>query len=63
MSRSYRKPYITQKNKKWAKQRAAKKVRKAADMGNNSYYKKIYESWDINEFRLYYPKDEKICRT
>lgn len=57
MSRSYRKyPCRTEqsscryikKKKRWA----SRKVRHAKDVPNFGGYKKIYESWDINDFSL-----------
>jgi hypothetical protein len=57
MSRSYRKPYWTEGyggvHRRIAKRQAAKQVRKAKFVGNSAYYKRLYNSWDICDFKIY----------
>ncbi len=57
MSRSYRKAYWTQgyggQGRSLAKREASKKIRKARDVGNFGSYKRIYNSWDICDFKFY----------
>lgn len=66
MSRSYRKPYWTQGYggvwRRFAKRQAAKKVRKADFVGNSAYYKRLYNSWDICDFRFHARGNERIWR-
>lgn len=70
MSRSYRKPWITNQGRsKWkAKRAASQAVRKVSleELGSGCNYKKHYCSWDITDYRYpcdpsweYYPK---CCR-
>ena len=60
MSRSYRQPYWTQGyGGKWrclAKRQATKRVRRA-HVGNGRYYKRIYDSWSICDFKFLEPAD------
>jgi hypothetical protein len=59
MSRSIRKPYWTEgyggKWRSFSKRQASKKVRQTKFIGNNAYYKRIYESWDICDFKFLEP--------
>ncbi len=67
MSRSYRKPYWTQgyggRWRKFAKKTAAKRVRRAKIIGDETYYKRLYNSWDICDFKFHEPEgNEGIWR-
>ena len=57
MSRSFRKPILTDgykgnKRKQFEKNQANKRVRKSKDIPNGKEYKKIYNSWDICDFKI-----------
>ncbi len=58
MSRSYKntpvfKPY-SRLNSKWYKRQAGKKVRRADyGLGKSKRYRKIFETWDICDYRFY----------
>lgn len=59
MSRSFKKPYVTEKNKRQAKRAANKRVRQAqytAKLRKNKdkQYKKLYCSWNITDWRIYF---------
>jgi hypothetical protein len=62
MSRSERKPVWTLgyggKYRKKAK-KAANQAVKDADVPSGSAYKKVYNSWDIVDYKSYDPKPEK----
>lgn len=67
MSRSYRKPYWTQgyggRWRKAAKRMAAKKVRKEKLVADDSFYKRLYNSWDICDFKFFeYQNDKKLWK-
>jgi len=57
MSRSYRKPYWTEgyggARRQFAKRQAAKRVRKTFDLADSAHYKRLYNSWDICDFKIY----------
>lgn len=58
MSRSYKKTPIIKDNgrsKKWSKRQANKVVRKSNDIANYMQYKKAYDSWDVCDWKDYYP--------
>lgn len=63
MSRSYRKnPYTTDQqggNVRWRKRKAARKVRKAKEVGDGKEYRKHSNSWDIRDWSFYDPKRAK----
>ena len=58
MSRSYKKNVVwTQgqsrsKNRKWWKREANKKVRKYKSIPNGKSYKRIYDSWNICDWKF-----------
>lgn len=60
MSRSYRKPYITDgyggKRRQFYKRYANKKVRRTVVIANGGAYKKVSCSWDICDYKIYYSK-------
>ena len=63
MSRSYKKVPITKDNYggKTGKRFANKAVRRKKDeLFKGKDYKKVYNSYDINDYISYYPKDEAI---
>jgi hypothetical protein len=62
MSRSYRKPYFTETRKRWAKRKASKAVRRRKDLSDGASYKKVYESWNITDFRYECPYEKKLHR-
>lgn len=53
MSRSYRQPYYVSggTGKKYYKRFANKKVRRYNGVSDHKFYKKIYESWDICDYK------------
>lgn len=60
MSRSYKRTPICKdgnKSKKFGKRQANKKIRKTAGLsGKSNNYKKIYESWNVCDYRIYSDK-------
>jgi len=54
MSRSYKKNPVTKStnSKKFAKRQSNKRVRKA-DVDNGGSFKKLFESWEINDYVTY----------
>lgn len=70
MSRSYRKTPILKdggRSSKYNKQLANRHIRRKANrdvysdhIGSNSFYKKMYESWEINDYISRYTLDEAI---
>jgi hypothetical protein len=77
MSRSRKKPYITDQNSGkpqygLAKRFANRKVRRenkkavegdeAAELHSGNEYKKVSESWDIRDWSFHLPKDKKAFR-
>lgn len=66
MSRSYsRFAVITDYGRNytsWAKRQASKKVRRTCGIDNGGAYKKVYESWDIRDFRFFYTEKELARR-
>jgi hypothetical protein len=64
MSNSVRQPYWTEgygSKRKLRKRRANKKVRKS-DVASGGAYKKVYDSWDICDYRTYDPESERVRR-
>lgn len=68
MSRSWKKPYIKiprgGKEKSFYKRYANKKVRKypiTEQLGHNGY-KRVFSSWEINDYICYYPEEPKAYR-
>jgi hypothetical protein len=53
MSRSYKHSFIVteKKRKRWWKRQASKAVRRT-DVHDYGTYRKVYDSWNINEFRF-----------
>lgn len=68
MSRSYRKPYLTdqQTNRTGrvplAKRKANRAVRKAKDVADGKAYRKESNPWDIRDWSFYDPKNPKAHR-
>ena len=63
MSRSYKKTPVVKDNfgGKTGKRLANKKVRKLKnELFKGGEYKKVYESWDINDYISYYTLEEAI---
>ena len=56
MSRSYRKPCITDtygsNYRIWAKRQANKKIRRSKNVPDGKAYRKFFESWDINDYKF-----------
>lgn len=62
MARSYRKPYVTDyyKGKRKVKRLASKAVRRfKGEVNNGSWFKRLFQSWDIDDFGWYTPTWEK----
>lgn len=61
MSRSYKKPYVKSGCCKGGKRAANKKVRKYRITLNGGLFKKLYESWNIVDYKVYYdvPKNRR----
>lgn len=54
MSRSFKKhPVVTDRNNKWAKKDANRRIRKLEDLGSGNEYKKHYPSWDICDYKFW----------
>jgi hypothetical protein len=54
MSRSYKKhPVCTDHHDKWRKKLANKLVRRQSELYQNNSYKKLYDSWDICDYKFY----------
>ena len=61
MSRSYKKhPVVTDRNNKWAKKDANKKVRNTEDISNGNNYKKHYCSWNICDYKFWINKFDEF---
>lgn len=64
MSRSYRKPYVTDgykgsKKKQYYKKLANNVVGKAQDVPDGNAYRKFFETWEIRDYHWYEnPKSE-----
>lgn len=54
MSRSYRKTPIVKDHRKGAKREANKAVRRKWNLDSGGAYKRVYEQWDISDWRLAY---------
>jgi hypothetical protein len=56
MSRSKRAPIVTEgyggKARKIAKKQAARSVRASGEVADGSTYKKLFQSWDICDFKI-----------
>lgn len=65
MSRSRRKPYITDQQHSngtsWKKRKANKAVRKS-EVSDGKNYRKVSDSWDIRDWSFYVPEDPKAKR-
>ncbi len=57
MSRSYRKPIITQsyggKHRGYAKNQANRLIRRTKDVPNGKAYRRFYNPWDICDWRMF----------
>lgn len=66
MSRSRRKPWVKdgykRPGKKIPKRTANHKVRKTESIANGKAYKKVYDSWNICDYRWYEPNNDKLKR-
>lgn len=59
MSRSYKKnPFVKEKNKRYWKRQANRRVRKT-NCANGGFYKKLYNSWNITDWRFRLKEDKK----
>jgi len=63
MTHSIKKPYLTEQgNKKYWKHVANKLIRNREDIPNGSSYKRLYDSWNITDYRFYCPEELKATR-
>lgn len=65
MSKSYRKPYIRDcyKSAKDIANRTIRQRMKAIDYSvNPSYYKRMYDRYDIYDYNIYFPDDKRNWR-
>lgn len=64
MSRSYRKPYWTQgygkPNRQFRKRQANHRVARTKDVANNGGYRKLYNHWDIVDWKIYDKTSRKV---
>ena len=61
MSRSYKKhPFVKDPANKFMKRYANKKVRRTPNIPNGKAYKKVFESWDISDWRWWWDKQTAI---
>lgn len=63
MSRSYRKPWITDgygtKWRRYAKKEANRKVRRHDDVPNGKAYRKVSDPWSICDYKFFISKADK----
>lgn len=64
MSRSFKKNLILKDSsgnsyRKWAKRQANKKVRKTKKVANGKQYRKVFETWDINDYVCHWDSSMK----
>jgi hypothetical protein len=56
MSRSYREPWFVDNYgssyKKWVKRQASKTVRRAKDVPEGNAYRKLFDSWNICDYKM-----------
>ena len=66
MSRSYSRYAVVtdygRRHTRWAKRQASKKVRRTCGIDDGGAYKKIYESWDIRDYRFFHSAKELARR-
>lgn len=66
MSRSRRAPWWTCGYggiyRRFAKRQANKRIRKLLDIIGGCYYKRLYCSWDICDYKFYEPENKKVRR-
>ena len=63
MSRSAKKPIYKDRAPKEIKRKAQRRVRKTdEEISSGSNYKKLFNSWDLCDFKFYVPKDKKAYR-
>jgi len=56
MSRSYKKPYVTDsRHGRWKDKRFAQKAARHADIDGGNHYRKVYQSYDICDWVWYAP--------
>lgn len=61
MSRSYKKhPIVKDPAGKYMKRFANKKVRRTKDIPNGKAYRKVFETWDISDFRWIWSREKAI---
>jgi hypothetical protein len=61
MSRSYKKhPFVKDPANKFMKRYANKKVRRTPNIPNGKAYKKVFESWDISDWRWWWNEQNAI---
>ena len=58
MSRSYRKPWVTDgykgsRTKQFNKREANKRIRNAKEVSDGKTYRKFYNPWDICDYKFY----------
>jgi len=64
MSRSYKKTAGFCDRSPFAKKEANGRVRRTPDLPNGSGYKKVYESWNIHDFKcIYWPNKDLVWWT
>jgi len=64
MSRSYRKPWVNDtykgsQYKQFSKRASNKRVRKAEDISDGKAYRKLFNPWDINDYRFMVSKSDE----
>ena len=66
MSRSYSRFAVVtdygRNHTPWAKRQASKKVRRTCGIDDGGSYIRVYESWDIRDFRFFYSEKELARR-
>lgn len=61
MSRSFKKIAIIKDQVTWMKRYANKKVRRTPNIPNGKAYRKLFDSWDICDYKfMYFSKQELI---
>jgi hypothetical protein len=62
MARSYRKPILTSGygsyRRRWYKNQANRMVRRTPDVPDGKAYRKVYDPWDVIEYKNYLTPDD-----
>ena len=63
MSRSYKKPYVTDsRHGRWKEKRFAAKKARNADLADGKHYRKVHQSYRICDYAWYSPEYQEARR-